>query len=265
MRADPGGIVHTGRTARRRDRAVTNRRQRLHRRNLLRGLGDRLHRTAQELGDERHNHRRGRRADERPRTPNPGCRERRRGRRDTGDDQRLQRDTAAGSLVRPVGVGVLRLHNISLASPSERASLRPSLRTALTLRPNGDGSDRAGPGSCNSRSGPGHPTRPCTGARLAPRRARWFPRRARGRLRPPPASIVVSDHERRETCASTTSRCPAPAARPGAQLDRRASGLCERGVGRNRRREDVCAQHRQERVVNRHLVAHVGAHTPRAS
>ena len=71
VRADAGGVLHTGRVARRRDRAVSNHRQRLHRRNLLRGLGHRLPWTAQELGDERHEHRRDRRADERPRTPNP--------------------------------------------------------------------------------------------------------------------------------------------------------------------------------------------------
>ena len=99
---------------RRSDRAFVDGRQRLHRRNLPCGRSDRLHRTAQELGDERHDHGRDRRADERPRTPDPRGRERRRGGREAGDDQRFQRDAAAASGVHAVCVGDGRLHNLSL-------------------------------------------------------------------------------------------------------------------------------------------------------
>jgi hypothetical protein len=94
--------------------AVADGGQALHRRNLPCGRGDRSHRTAQELGDERHDHGRDSRADKRPLTPDPGGRERRRGGREAGDDQRFQRDAAAASVVLAVCVGDERLHNLSL-------------------------------------------------------------------------------------------------------------------------------------------------------
>ena len=63
-----------------------------------------------------------------PGTPNPGRCERRRGRCDAGDDQRLKRDTAAESLILPVGVRVPGLHNISLAPANTHASGQPRER-----------------------------------------------------------------------------------------------------------------------------------------